>query len=67
MSLVIEELLPFDCLNVNILFCSQPQLSKKWVHVHETYTIYINIYFHSMMFHTMFCEDVLSLRRVIAL
>ena len=41
MSSIIEELLPFDCLNFNELFCSQPQLSKHWIEFYETFTKYI--------------------------
>ena len=39
--LVIEELLPVDCLNVNESFCSQPLLSKQSMEFQETYTEYI--------------------------
>ena len=41
MSSVKEELLPFDCLNFNELFYSQPQHDKYWMEFHETYTKFI--------------------------
>ena len=41
MSLVMDELLPFVCLNFNDFFRPQPCLSKQWMEFHETDTEYI--------------------------
>ena len=40
MSLVIEELLSFDCLNFNDFFRTQPLLGNQWMEFHEPYTKY---------------------------
>ena len=58
-SSVKEELLPFDRLNLNNLFCPQPNLNLM--------NFILSVCDHNMIMHMKFCQDFLGNRRVIAL
>ena len=60
----LEELLSFDCLNFNE--CSVLILNlvcNRW----NSMKVILSLYCHDVMLHVKFCEDVIRLRKVIAL
>ena len=63
-SLVIDELLPFDCLNFNNFFVPQPKIGNKWMDFMKRT---LNIYVYVVVMHVKFNQNFIKNRGVIGI